>query len=368
MHSMPDKPTLRRSEVQAILACTSYESGPSPNAALGSVVHDAIAAYILTCRTAGEETRLDQVEQLATEAFFRIPRGLDAGRLEEARMLLDRFARTHVAELATLLHVEKTLTHDVGFALINGTVDRIDRADGGDPDDPFTEILISDWKTSWAVEEHAFQMMFYAALACHTWPSVEAVTTRVDHFRLNDGIVEASYTRGWLLQWFGDIMVGLQKRLTEPKGEPTGGVACQFCAKRLTCGYAIAPFNAVPENDGQVEEIIQDWIRLDAAELETRKVLETYFSARLAMEVNGLEVGWLEPHDPVFRAVADVDTIEAAAKGLMLDLEQLVEKKLRSRGVPMAAKRALVDAGVAEFVPGPATFKARKARTKKAAA
>jgi hypothetical protein len=365
---MPDKPILRRSAVQALLACTSYESGPSPNAALGSVVHDAIAAYLLTCRTGGEETRIADVEQLATEAFFRIPRGLDAGRLEEARMLVDRFARTHVADLATLLHVEKTLTHDVGFALVNGTVDRIDRADGGDPDDPFTEILISDWKTSWAVEDHLFQMLFYAALACLTWPSVDVVTTRIDHFRLNDGIVEASYERAFVLEWFADIMEALQKRLSEPKGEPTGGAGCQFCAKRLTCGYAIAPFNALPENDAQAEEVIQDWIRLDAAELETRKVLEAYFWARDALEVNGLEVGFLESHNPVFRAAADLATVEAKARELMLDPEQIIETRLRSQGVPMAAKRALVEAGVAEFVPGPPAFKKRKARSKKAAA
>jgi hypothetical protein len=356
------KPVIRRTMLQGLLSCTEWASGESEQAAFGSAMHDAIAAYLLSCKAHREESRLADIDELARDAFFRKARGLDPSRLDEFKALLDRFARTHTADLHSLIHLEHTLTTDEGFAILTGTVDRLDRIDGGDPDDPPTAILIRDWKTSWAPEPHAFQLMTYSALACKTWPSVQLVATEADHFRLGSaGVIRAEYYREWLLEWWDDIIFGLRARLDGPTGTPTGGAGCQYCTKRFSCAAAIAPHNLSPENEEQAIEIFQTAIRHEAALDESKKALKAYFGDRDPAVWEGLEVGFLSPRDPSFK-VGDIEAFRGAMKGLGLDPEPAIHASVEIKAVPSVVRPQLIEAGAAQMTLGDPAFKWRKAQ------
>jgi hypothetical protein len=356
------KPVIRRSLAQGMLSCSQYESGAGENAAFGTVFHAAIAQYTLSCKAHREESRLADIDQIAKETFFRAPTGVAPHRLDELRDLLDFFARSHVADLHTLLHLEHTLTREEDFAILTGTVDRIDRIDGGDPDDPPTAVRIWDAKTQWAVEEHAFQLRWYAALAFLTWPTVQLVATEADHVRLGaKGIVRQEYYRDWILSWWEDVMYGVRQRVEHPKPEPTGGAGCQYCTKRFSCSAAVAPHNLTPENEDQAIEIFQTAVRHEAALDESKKALKAYFADRDPAVWEGLEVGFLSPRDPSFK-VEDVEAFRGAMKGLGLDPEPAISESVVFKDVPTVVQRQLVEAGAAQMVLGDPAFKWRKAK------
>jgi hypothetical protein len=350
------KPVLRRTEVQNLLSCTEWESGSSEAAAFGSAFHEAVAQYLLVCQTHREETRVADVEDIARDAFFRVARGLDPARLDEFRTLVDQFARSHVAGLSTLMSIERTLTADVGFAVLTGTLDRLDRLDDGETCEPPTDILITDWKTSWGVEDHAFQLRFYGALVCLTWPTVEHVHTRADHVRAQNGIVEAEYARAELLGFWEDVLRGLRARLTGPTGTATGGTACRYCGKRRTCGAAVGSCRAVPDSADSARRLFGDLMRLEAAVDEARSSLKRYFAEREPALWDGTEVGFLPPREPSWR-VTDPQGVQTFLRTRGLD----AKLGLDGRQVPEALKRELVDAGLARYEPGRVEFRVRNA-------
>jgi len=357
---LPQKPVVRRSLAQAWLSCTEYESDAGENAAFGTVAHDAIQRYTLSCLAHEEETRLGDVDRLAREAFFGVARGLSPHRLDDVRNLLDRFAHTHTANLDTLMHVEYTLTTEVPFAILTGTVDRLDRTDGGDPDDPPTELTVIDFKTQWGQEDFSFQMRWYAALACLEWPSVRQVTTEIDYVRMDALRQVETYDRNQLLAWWDDILYGLQQRLEGPKGTPTGGAACQYCRKRMRCAASSSLSRAVPESESQAQELFQDLVRFEHAVEEHRKGLQAYFNDRPPFVWQGFELGFLRPREEQWRA-DDPEAVKQFldSKGLEGDLALITA--VDAKKVSPALQREMVEAGIATYRLGEAQFKHRKA-------
>jgi hypothetical protein len=345
---------------QAWLSCTEYASDIGENAAFGQTFHDAVHQYLLTCQAQGEETRLEDVDRIAREAFFREARGLAPARLADIRDLLDRFAHSHAANLDTLFKVEYTLTTEVSFAILTGTVDRLDRTDGGDPDDPPTEIQVRDWKTQWAQEDFSFQMRWYGALACLEWPSIRQVTTEVDYVRVDALRQVETYDRDQLLTWWEDVLYGLQQRLEGPKGTPTGGAACQYCRKRMHCAASSSLSRAVPENESQAQELFQDFIRFEHAVEEHRKGLQAYFNDRPPVVWQGFELGFLRPREEHWHA-DDPRAVKKFLDNQGLEGDLALVTAVDAKKVAPYLQKEMVEAGVAAYRLGEPQFKHRKA-------
>lgn len=363
------KPVIRRSLAESLLACTQFEMDDGEQLAFGTGLHAFIAAYTLLCKEAGEETRFTDVSRLASEAWARTA-GLLQSRWTEFMSLCEHFAETHPSELGTLMHIEHTLTHDVGWALLTCTVDRIDRTDFGDPDEAPHSIQISDWKSERGEQDHDFQARWYSAMAFLSFPSLEDVVFAVHALRDWWKPEPMYFHRGELDVWWRATLAGLQARLATPNAAPVGGPACVSCAKRGSCSKAIALARELPDNEAQADELFEEALRMEQA-FEVRKdALKKFYADREARVVNGHELGFLTPREPhlvITKSPKEVRTWltrhhmdgEAAMK---VDKEQFGNK---------AVQEKLVTAGLATLEHGRPAFKwrnfvpARAARAEK---
>lgn len=290
------KPIIRRSLAEGLLSCVQFVREDSEQLAFGQALHSFIAAYTLQCKAIGEETRLVDVYRLASEAWARTP-GLLHSRWTEFVDLCQHFAETRPAELATLMHVEHTVTLDVGFAIVTCTVDRIDRADFGDPDEEPRRIQTSDWKSERAEMDHEFQARWYSQLELLTMPAVEEVVFAVHALR--DWWVPEPYVfrRGELDLWWTMTLQGLKARLDTPNAAPVGGPACPGCAKRTSCSRATAEAVAIPETLEQAEEVFQETLRMEEGLDVRKKGLKHFFSGHPEQVMHGKEIGFLAPRE-----------------------------------------------------------------------
>ncbi len=358
------KPEMRRSAVQNLLVCEHWESGSSEAAAFGSLFHRAAELYLKACREHRQETRLGDVDAIVRAAMFDAPGGVDPGRFDELRGLLEQFATTHVANLRELIDVEVTLRVETEVADLHGTLDRLDRLDDGERFEPPTAVRVVDYKTQYAVDDHVFQMRFYAALACLTWPTVEEVVTVADHVhRIARGQVTEVYDRDLLLQWWGDVvMYGLtqllERRVRGELAPPVGGAACQYCVKRRTCGAALEGARAIPVTDEEAVARFRDVLRIKAAYDDEWAALKAFFDGRPSVIVDNLELGWLTPAKS-WRCTDPMGAIQYLA-GRGADPAPFVS--VLGSKLTKKLKDALVRAGCAtdEF-PGDPVFKSRKA-------
>jgi hypothetical protein len=291
------KPIIRRSLAEGLLACTQFEREDGEQLAFGQALHSFIAAYTLLCQASGEETRRTDVARLANEAWARTP-GLLQSRWQEFMDLSEHFAETRPAQLETLMHIEHTITLDVGFAILSCTVDRIDRIDHGDPDEEPRDIQTSDWKSERGEMNHEFQAKWYSQMEFLTMPTVDSVVFAVHALR--DWWVPDPYIfqRGELDLWWKGTLQGLKARLDTPTAAPVGGPACPGCLKRTSCSRATAVAIAIPDNQDAADETFQETLRLEEA-LEVRKQgLKHWYSGHSEQVVHGKEIGFLTPREP----------------------------------------------------------------------
>lgn len=385
------KPEIRRSLMERLVACAVSESDNGENAAFGILIHDCIYEYLLACVSAGQESRWSVLPQIVTNQFYRVPRGIGPERLDEAMELLERFTHTHTADLHTLMHLqtyepstrnvgalwvsdsipkpalEYTMKLDVGWAVITGTVDRLDRVDGDDRDDPPRIVQATDYKSQWAVSPHLFQGRTYAALAfAQPWAyALQEFWWMPDPFKLKrdpmDGVIV--YQRGDLDEWWEHTLAGVRQRWDlriSGRATPTGGVACQYCALRYGCSAALPVAKGIPENVDQAEELIGEWVRLEESVKLRKASLATYFNEHAPIQVGGLEVGWLSPREEQWRGSDPIGIVNHLnAQGL--DGASVLFTAVNPKLVPSVLKDQLVVAGVARYERGPRTFKRRKA-------
>lgn len=363
------RPEIRRTLLQALLSCGAAEpSSGGEAAAFGQVAHDFIARYWAACLALGQEEHRTGVEQLASQAFHA-GAGVDPNRWPEFLQLCQDFADVHLLGAKTLIAYEKPLAVDVGWAILNGRLDRLDRSDDGDPDDDPTRITIVDWKTQIPVEPFVFQGGVYAQLVFLNYPSVEEVEWQLDFIRRRTMPDPVIYERGQLDSWWEGVVSAAEKIWHDReagRAMPTGGAACQYCAKRYECAAAVRPASLIPESDDQAEEIISDWLRLQAGVDEREKALKAFFAERSPLLVNGLEVGFLSSREPT-PSTADPEAVIEwlnTRSALPLEGEVALRTSIDWTKVPRTYWPELVEAGLAE-IPDRISFKARKAAAQK---
>lgn len=378
-------PVIRRSLAEALLSCTHYESEESEHAAFGTALHDFHAAYTNLCVEANEESRLQDIDRLAVDAFW-LRGGVDPGRLDEFKSLCDHFARTRLMRPATFMSVEQTLTLDVGWAILTCTVDRMDRMDNGDRDDPATEVLITDRKTEWPgyqtvevegedgalderrqTERHPFQMNWYVQERFLTMPSLSRVGFFFDYVRVGHYPENVTwFERGELDPWWADVLKGLQKKLAGPKGQPTGGNACQFCRNRRDCPMAISAAATAPTTPAEADQQLEEQLRLEEAIKLRKSQLKAFYADRDPRVAIGHEVGFQAPREKSFKVTGTAAQVKAWADEKGLEGIELLEVDKDALGAE--TRRQLVDAGLASFEYSAPSFKVRKAQSKKAVA
>lgn len=372
MTELAQKPVVRRSLAEGLLACAQFTREDGEQLAFGQALHSFIAAYTLLCQAKGEETRLIDVSRLAAEAWART-HGLKQSRWQEFLDLCQHFGETRPATLSSLLYVEHTLTIDVGWAILVCTVDRLDRYDVGDPDEAPMYIQISDWKTERAELDHDFQARWYSQMVFLTMPSVQDVVFAVHALRDWWKPEPLVFHRGALDLWWDAMLTGLKARLDVPHALPVGGPACPGCAKRYECARSTAVAGSIPENEDQADEQFQEVLRLEEAIDVRKEGLKRFYSGHAERVVNGKEIGFLTPRDP--RLVVTITPLElrnwmnrrhmSGDAVLKVDTDQLGNRALQDK---------LVDAGLAERAYSKPAFKwrnfvpARDARKKKAEA
>jgi len=301
------KPVIRRSLAEGLLSCAQFVREDGEQLAFGQCLHSFIAAYTLLCQAKGEETLLTEVSSLAAEAWART-HGLKQSRWHEFLELCQHFAETRPANLSSLMHVEHTVTHDVGFAVLTCTMDRLDRADAGDPDEAPTYIQISDWKTERAELDHDFQSHWYSQMLFLSHPSLELVVFAVHALRDWWKPEPYLFRRGELDLWWEMTLTGLKARLDVPNAAPVGGPACPGCAKRYDCARSTAMAGSIPETEDQADEQFQEVLRLEQAIDVRKEGLKRFYSGHAERVVNGKEIGFLTPRDP--RLVVTVQPLE----------------------------------------------------------
>jgi hypothetical protein len=351
-----DRPIIRRSLAESLLACPQFQMDDGEQLAFGTSLHAFIAAYTLLCKSSGEETRFTDVSRLASEAWARTP-GLLQSRYAEFMDLCDHFAETRPAELQTLMHVEHTLTHDIGWALLTCTVDRMDRTDFGDPDEAPISIQISDWKSERAEADHDFQGRFYSQMAFLAFPSVMDVVFAVHALRDWWKPEPAIFHRGQLDLWWRTTLAGLQARLATPNAAPVGGPACPSCAKRYECSKATAAARLIPENDDQATEILQDRLRMAEGVSVIDDALKLYLSGRPELIAAGHEVGYLRTREESFKVTAPASKLLPWLRKKRMDMDAMLKAvTITNRGV----QEKLIEAGLAVREFNPAAYKIRK--------
>lgn len=351
------KPIIRRSLAEGLLSCAQFKREDGEQLAFGQALHSFIAAYTLLCQAKGEETRMTDVARLAAEAWSRT-HGLKHSRWQEFLDLCQHFAESRPASLESLMHVEHTLTVDVGFAIAVCTVDRLDRADVGDPDEAPMYIQISDWKTERAELDHDFQARWYSQMVFLTHRSVQNVVFAVHALRDWWKPEPYLFRRGELDLWWDMTLGGLKARLDVPHALPVGGPACPGCAKRYECARSTAVAGSIPETEDQADEQFQELLRLEEAVDVRKEGLKRFYSGHAERVVNGKEIGFLTPRDP--RLVVTVTPLElrnwmnrrhmSGDAVLKVDTDHLGNRALQEK---------LVDAGLAEHKYSKPAFKWR---------
>jgi hypothetical protein len=296
LHVLPERRIVRRSLAENLLSCVRYQREDSEVLAFGQAAHSFFAAYKLQCMATGEQTRLTDVARLAAEAWART-HGLDQNRYAEFMRLAEQWASARPTDLDTLMRVEHTETLDVGFAILTGTMDEIDRADLGDEDDEPTRELIVDEKTAQGEMDSSFQGMFYVQLRFINHPALQEVGWQVYPVRNRWPDETTWYRRGELDLWWKTMLTALRDRLEHPDGEPTGGKPCTDCAIRYECPKALAVARAIPETEEQADELFGEALRMQEA-FEVRKAgLLEFYRGREPRVAAGHEVGFLTPRD-----------------------------------------------------------------------
>jgi hypothetical protein len=352
-----DKPIIRRSTAEALLQCGHFEREDNDRLARGQAFHAFVASYFRRCAEEHEETLFTAVPELASRAWAH-QRGLRQSEWDDFLALCDRFARSHAARLDTLVAIERTFTHDIGWALLTATTDRIDRIDLGDRDDEPTRIRIPDWKTEWELMDHWFQMRWYTQMAFLELPALEEVEFVIDLVRFGREMEPIVFVRGELDFWWETTLLALRDRVSTP-GEPTGGSACADCVKRFNCARATALSREVPETIEQAVELYQEDLRLQEAHQLRWAGLERFFLDREPLVVGDRELGFLVPRDDSFVITGRPMAVVQALRTVGWDGMPLLTIP-GSKITHKAVQQALVDAGVAEYRRGAPAFKDRK--------
>ncbi len=369
-----DDEVYRRSDIEAKLQCLVFEGDESGDAAFGTVFHDAMKLMLQHLRAVGLESDWDAIPRITRQAFFGRANGLHPDRLEEVEALLSHVAHTRLADLRTLMTLEDRIVVATGLhnpvtgarMLVSGQPDRLDRVDGGDPDDDPSEVRVTDYKTWRAVTDNTFQGRFYACLVFAKYPSVEWVTTAFDYVRPavrganGDGSAfELTYERGELDGWWQGMLKGFAERLGQPR-KPTGCRACQYCRLRSSCGGSLAPYRDMPEGVDAAEVLFREWVRAEQAAKSRKGALAAWFeqTGRDPESWGGFRVGWMEPEKPQWKVTDPLGVVkgmEAAGLNGKAALVTWIDPK----AVPYHVKPALVTLGVAKYVYSEAEFKRR---------
>lgn len=376
--------TYRRSTVESVIQCNAYEGDRSLEAGAGTAFHTAVKAYWLHCQARREESDLSAIVPIARRAFLTPEVGLHPDLLDDLVELFDHFARSHLAELDTLLRLEDTIEADPGLTnpitgaaiRFTGTPDRLDRLDGGDPDDDPTWVAIGDYKTNRAVVNNMFQGRFYALLVFLTMGTVDRVTTRFDYVRFphvrglrqagaQNGVIEIDYWReevedGWLGEWWETIKLLFLEKLTAPV-EPQGCAACEYCRKRTTCGGVLTPYTGTPITVEEAHALYRDWLRAKQVERTRWKALEGFFriTGTPAQHWEGDDVGFQRPREPRL-VVTDPLAVVTHMEALGMDGRGALYTAIDKRKVPAAIHPSLVEVGAARREPGDLAFKRRR--------
>lgn len=354
-------PTIRRSLAEGLAGCPAFVMERSERLAFGQAFHRFAAAYWRHLQAISEESDLTAVGHLASDAWARTP-GLLQSRWAEYIALCDRFAASHLGELDMLAAVEEPITLPIEWAMLVCTPDRIDRIDGGDPDDDATWERITDYKTEQGEMDHEFQIHWYAQMRFLTQPALQRIDLVLDLVRWGAPHDPITVERGELDAWWDTTLAALRHRLdVGPGAPPVGGPACEGCALRRTCGESLPSVAIAPATEEEADILLSEHHRLDAAAKVRWGLLEEFYRDRAPrLDVNGEEIGFLRSRKPAFRWVALPSAVAAWARKRSMDWRPfvgLVTKPVTNRGVQDLA----VADGMAVFEFNPPQFKTRKA-------
>ena len=354
------KPEIRRSLAEGLLSCAQFQREDSEVLAFGTAVHTFVGSYWRHLQALGRDSDLTAVSGLASDAWARTT-GLKQSRYREFMELCDRFGNTHLGSVDTIEAIEEPIVWDAAWAVLNCTPDRIDRIDGGDPDEDPTWERITDYKTEQGEMEHAFQMAWYTQMRFLQRPSVQRIDFVLDLIRSRSGPFDpVTYERGELDQWWEMTLQALRLRWASigVGAPPTGGPACADCARRRTCGAALKEVAAIPLDDGEADQLLSEHRRLDAAASIRWEALRAYYKDRLPRVVNGEEIGFLETREPSFEVTASARDLRFYAALSLKDQDAYVQPaSISNRG----ERDRMVQWGLARYYTKPPIFKARKA-------
>lgn len=352
------RPVIRRSLWEALRQCAWFEREDNERLAFGSAFHDFAAMYWLLCLETRRDNLLTRVSRLAEQAWARQP-GVLAARWPEFLLLCEQFAEAHPAELGSLMHIEQTLTLDVGWAILTGTFDRADRADDGDPDDAPVRVRLTDYKSELGEMDHSFQVWVYAKIAFERWPSVAEIEFLIDPVRQIRPYPPVIITRGQLDRWWDMELAVLKERVFGARGERHGGPACEGCRLRYTCASAVAEAVLAPTNDDEARALAENRERLAAGLATADHALEAYTADRgePLRDVAGRDIGWMTTLKPSVRVIAPVTTVLDWARDTNRDPDEVVKPVTPTRRDDI---HEMVDAGLAVEEFKPRRFTVRK--------
>jgi hypothetical protein len=351
-------PTIRRSLAEGLATCPAFRMERSERLAFGQAAHQFIAAYWRHLQALREETDMSGWQPLAVDAWARTT-GLAQSRFHEYMGLCERFVGSHLGELHTLAAVEEPITHHVGWGILVCTPDRIDRIDGGDPDDDATAERIVDYKTEMGEMDHLFQLSWYAQMRFLTRPALQRLDLVLDLVRWGRPHDPITIERGELDAWWDATLQALRHRLDAGPGAPVGGPACEGCALRRTCGESLPSVAIAPETEEEADELLAEHRRLDEAAKVRWGLLEEWYRDRPARpEVHGEEIGYLETREDSFELLIGASQMRLFAALSGMDPDALVAPVTPSN---KGLRERLVELELARFYRKPPVFKTRKA-------
>jgi hypothetical protein len=358
MSVIHDVPTIRRSLAEGLATCPAFVMERSERLAFGQAVHTFIATYWRHLQAIGEESDLTRWTELAANAWARTP-GLLQSRFREFMGLCERFVQMHLGDLRSLAAVEEPITRHVGWAVLVCTPDRIDRIDGGDPDDDATWERITDYKSELGEMDHWFQLSWYAQMRLLARPALQRLDLVLDLIRFGQPHDPITVERGELDVWWDATLRAVRHRLDAGPGAPVGGPACEGCALRRTCGESLPSMAVAPQTEEEADIVLAEHRRLDAAAKVRWGLLEEFYRDRLPRDdVNGEEIGYLETREDSFELLLNASEMRFFAALSGMDPDALVKPVTPNNA---GLKDQLAALGLARYYRKPPVFKTRKA-------
>jgi len=202
----------------------------------GRSLHEFAAQYGKHCLTERVKTDITKAEEIALTVISKVP----LEKQDDFMALVKKFVDSHKFAHENIIGIEEEVCFDRELlpapwysneAWFRGKIDLIESIDN-------ESVLITDYKTGWAVDVDLRQLKTYAWLVSKQYPHVESFRVTQDYVRLNIISDVVVFNRGDLDDWEKKILKrcdAIEASVKAGKYKAVPGGRCKTCPYVMQC-------------------------------------------------------------------------------------------------------------------------------------